>query len=66
MKIIDKKPMETPENVFYGIDVNNKVAVEKEFYRLKKQHRNVTIVVIVALLILGIFVFDFFMKCFYK
>ena len=60
MKIIDKKPMETPENVFYGIDVNNKVAVEKEFYRLKKQHRNVTIVVIVALLILGIFVFDFF------
>lgn len=59
MRIIDKKPMETPENVFYGVDVNNKVAVEKEFLRLKKQHRNATIVVVVALLILGVFVFDF-------
>ena len=32
---IDKKPVETPENNFYGVDVNNKEAVEKEFERLK-------------------------------
>lgn len=59
MKIIDKKPMETPENIFYGVDVNNKAAVEKEFLRLKKVHRNVTLVVVVVLLILGVFVLDF-------
>lgn len=60
MKIIDKKPMETPENVFYGVDVNNKAAVEKEFLRLKKKHRNVTIVVIIVLMVLGVILFDFF------
>ena len=56
---IDKKPAETPENNFYGVDVNNREAVEKEFERLKKQHRTVTIVVIIALLVLGFLIFDF-------
>lgn len=59
MRIIDKKPMETPENVFYGVDVNNKVAVEKEFLRLKRKHRNVTIVTIIVLMVLGVILFDF-------
>lgn len=59
MKIVDKKVDEIPENKFYGVDVNNKQAVEQEFLRLKKQHKTVTIVVIVALLILGIIFFDF-------
>ncbi len=59
MKIIDKKPMEQPKNVFYGVDVNDKAAVEKEFLRLKEQHRKFTIVVIIVLLILGVIVFDF-------
>jgi hypothetical protein len=56
---IDKKPAETPENNFYGVDVNDRAAVEKEFERLKKQHRTVTIIVIIALLVLGFFIFDF-------
>ena len=56
---IDRKPTETPENNFYGVDVNNREAVEKEFERLKKQHRTVTIVVIIALLVLGFLIFDF-------
>ncbi len=59
MKIIDKKPMETPENIFYGVDVNNKASVEKEFLRLKKQHRKITLAVVVILVILSVFVFDF-------
>lgn len=59
MRIIDKKPMETSENIFYGVDVNDKKAVEREFLRLKKKHRNVTIVVLIAMMILGIIVFDF-------
>ena len=59
MQPINKKPMETPENKFYGIDVNNKEAVEKEFKRLKNRHRLVTIVVIITLLVLGFFVYDF-------
>ena len=56
---IDRQPTETPENKFYGVDVNNREAVEKEFERLKKQHRTVTIVVIIALLVLGFLIFDF-------
>lgn len=59
MKIIDKKPMETPENIFYGVDVNNKASVEKEFLRLKKRHRRITIAVVIILLILSVFVLDF-------
>ena len=60
MKIIDKKPSETPENIFYGVDVNNKAAVEKEFSKIKRKHRNVTIAVIIFLLIVGVILFDFF------
>lgn len=59
MQPIDRKPAETPENNFYGVDVNNRTAVEQEFERLRKQHRNVTILVIVFLLIFGFFIYDF-------
>jgi hypothetical protein len=59
MQPINKKPMSTPENNFYGVDVNNKAAVEAEYERLRRQHRNVTIFVIILLLILGFFIFDF-------
>lgn len=56
---INKKPMEVPENKFYGVDVNNKDAVEKEFKKLKRRHQLVTIVVIITLLVLGFFVCDY-------
>lgn len=59
MQPINKKPMETPENNFYGVDVNNKEAVEKEFERLKVRHRIVTVVVIITLLVLGFFIYDY-------
>ena len=59
MQPINKKPMETPENNFYGVDVNNKQAVEAEFDKLKKRHKVVTIVVIVSLLVLGFFIYDY-------
>lgn len=59
MDIIGKKRVDSSKNEFYGIDVNDKAAVEKEFQRLKKRHRNVTILVIVVLCILGVFIFDF-------
>ncbi len=59
MNIIDKKPVETPENNFYGVNVNDKEAVQREFERLKKQHRTVTIVVIAILIVLGVIFFDF-------
>lgn len=59
MNIIDKKPQEQQENYFYGVNVNDKEAVQKEFERLQQQHKKVTIVVVVALVILGIIFFDF-------
>ena len=58
MQPINKKPVETPENNFYGVDVNNRMAVEQEFTKLQGQHRMVTIVVIVLLLVIGFFIFE--------
>lgn len=59
MQPIDRKPVETPENNFYGVNVNDKVAVEAEFVRLQKQHKLVTILVIISLLIIGFFMYDY-------
>lgn len=59
MQPINKQPMETPENKFYGVDVNNKQAVEQEFERLRKRHKLVTVIVIVCLLVLGFFIYDY-------
>ncbi len=58
MQIIDKKPDQITENNFYGVDVNNKAKVQEEFNRLKKRHSNITILVVVVLIILGILCFD--------
>lgn len=59
MQPIDRKPAETPVNNFYGVNVNDKAAVEAEYARLQKNHRIGTILVIVALLVIGFFVYDF-------
>ena len=59
MQPINKQPMETPENKFYGVDVNNKQAVEQEFERLRKRHKLVTVIVIVCLLVIGFFIYDY-------
>lgn len=59
MNPINRKPAPKTENIFYGVDANNRQAVEEEYKRLKKQHRNVTILVIVVLIILGAIFFDF-------
>lgn len=60
MNVIDKKPVDTSKNVFYGVDVNDKQAVEKEYKRLQRQHRRMTILVIIVLAILGVIGFDFY------
>ncbi len=60
MNVINRKQKDTSRNMFYGVDVNDKQAVEKEYNRLQKQHRKVTILVIIVLAILGIIGFDFF------
>lgn len=59
MNIIGKKRIDSSKNEFYGVDVNDKNAVVNEFNRLKKRHRNITILVIVVLCILGVILFDF-------
>lgn len=60
MNIINKKPQEQPKNEFYGIDVNDKQAVQEEYNRLKKRHKMITIVVIIVLIVLGILGFDIY------
>lgn len=59
MNPINRKPAPKTENIFYGVDVNDKQAVEKEYARLKKQHRKMTVIVIIILAILGGIIFDF-------
>ena len=59
MNIVNKKPQQT-KNVFYGVDVNDKQAVEKEYKRLQSQHRKITILVIIVLAFLGVVGFDFY------
>lgn len=59
MNPINKKPAVQTDNMFYGVNVNDKQAVLKEYNRLKKKHRNMTLLVIVVLIVLGVFIFDF-------
>lgn len=58
MNIIDKKPQEQTKNEFYGVDVNDRQAVQEEYNRLRKRHTIITIVVIIALIVLGFLAFD--------
>lgn len=60
MNIIGKRKVDSSKNVFYGVDVNDKVAVQKEYERLQKKHRKITILVIVVLCILAVIFFDFY------
>lgn len=60
MNIVDRKSKDTSKNYFYGVDVNDKQAVQREYERLNKQHKIVTIIVILALGILAFFGFDFY------
>lgn len=48
------------ENYFYGVDTNNRAAVEAEYLKLKKRHKIFTIVAVVVILILGLIFFDFY------
>lgn len=59
MNIIDKKPRETPANYFYGVNVNDKEAVKEEYEKLRKRHKVITIVVIIAIAVFGVILFDF-------
>ncbi len=59
MNPINRKPNNTTRNVFYGVDINDKAAVQKEYEKLQKQHRKVTIIVVIVLLILSVIGFDF-------
>jgi len=54
-----KKDEGQPSNYFYGVDVTNRKAVEKEYARLKKRHRIITIVALAVIAFLGLIVFDF-------
>lgn len=59
MNTVNKKPVDN-RNMFYGVNVNDKQAVQKEYERLQKQHRKVTILVIIVLAILAVICFDFY------
>ena len=52
------KPNLTP-NYTYGVDTNDKNAVRAEYIRLKRQHRIITFLSIIAIGVLLFFVFDF-------
>ena len=54
------KPQETPVNKFYGVDVNDKEAVKREFKRLKRQHALVTFITVIILGIMGLFAFELY------
>lgn len=54
------KPQEAGENIFYGVDVNDKKAVKKEYIKLKFRHYFVTLISIVVLCGLGVLAFEFY------
>lgn len=59
-KLVRKYEGEQPSNYFYGVDVTNHKAVEKEYNRLKKRHTFITMMVIVLIGVLGLIFFDFY------
>ncbi len=59
MDIIGKKRRDTSANYFYGVNVNDKEAVRVEYERLRKKHRNITIMVIIVLFALSLVIVDF-------
>ncbi|MBR6133410.1 MAG: hypothetical protein IKQ29_01690 [Bacilli bacterium] len=58
MKIVDRKPEETPPNIFYGVDVNDKAAVKKELHRRQYRKFVGNIVFLVIFAMLCVFAYD--------
>ena len=65
MQLFDyKKHDET--NMYYGVDLNDKKAVEKEYNKRRRTHSLVTMIMIVILAVLGVIIFDFVRVYFYE
>ena len=58
MNIVNKKPQETPPNIFYGVDVNDKKAVKKELHRRQFRRFIGNIVFLVVFAIVCVFAYD--------
>jgi hypothetical protein len=58
MLVVEKKKHDET-NMYYGVDLNDKKAVEKEFRRRNNIHRLVTLVAILLILALGVVFADF-------
>lgn len=52
-------PNNMPPNYMYGVDINNKQAVEKQYKKLKRKHILVTILTILIMGILVFLIYDF-------
>lgn len=59
MQIIQQKK-KTEKNMYYGVDLNDKKAVEREFRRRNNIHRLVTLIAVIAMAALGTVFFDFY------
>ena len=59
-KFMNNNRPDSSKNICYGVDTNDRQAVEAEFLRLKKRHRNFTILAIVVLAFLAVIAFDFY------
>lgn len=54
-----KEKQEQPSNYFYGVDVTNRKAVDKEFNRLRNKHRTITFFALIVIAVLALFIMDF-------
>lgn len=52
-------PNDMPSNYIYGVDTNNRQAVEKQYKKLKRRHRIVTIITIIIVGVLAFLIYDF-------
>lgn len=54
------RPVETPANIYYGVDINDKKAVKRRLTWLKFKHFFVTVLSLGILGVLGIIIFEFY------
>lgn len=54
------RPVETPANIYYGVDINDKKAVKRRLAWLKFKHFFVTIFSLAILAVLGVIIFEFY------
>ena len=66
MNIIGRKSKDTSANYFYGVNVNDQEAVRQEYNRLRKKHRNITILIIIVLILLSLIIVDFYRVNYYQ